>query len=452
MTRRALFRFGMLLTFSFLAVHMTHGAEVQYIVTDLGLTSGKEPKSGFSSEATAISNAGAVVGSGESDTGRGILTEALLYDAGTASYLSQAAFQYNSTSQAFGVNSNGHFVGTMTSFFGNQTQGFLSDSRGNMGPVLSLLGAAGINDLGNIAGNTTVSGNRQACLATNVGPINPGGITATITPLGTLGSDPYSSATAINNSAQVVGVSESGNGFTSGFLYSGGSLIPLGTLGGNSSYPTAINDAGQIVGYSDTQQGAVHAFSYSGGGMTDLGCLNSFLGGYSAAFGINGAGQIVGESYAKSPKALKIVHGFIYMDGRMSDLDSMVNDPAWTIRSARGINDLGQIVVDGILKANPQIEHALLLTPASLAPKVRVRGPLFRKTFNSHPVIHGRASGAVTRVTYQVGEHGSQLNARGTNNWSFQAPTGRARVFIVRAVGPRGASKPVRITIQRVAP
>jgi probable HAF family extracellular repeat protein len=447
-------RFGALLTISFIAPHLTLGANVHYVVTDLGLTSGKEPKSGYSSEAAAISNTGVVVGSGVSDTGRGLLQEGFVYKSGFTSYLTVAALQYDSSSQAFGVNASGRLVGTMTSIFGNQTQGFLSDAQGNTGIIVGLLGAAAINDLGEVAGDTTVFGYRQACLATNAGPIMPGGIIFTVTPLGTLGSDPYSFSTGINSSSQIVGVSQSGNGNPSGFLYSGGSLIPLGSLSsGFTSYPTAISDTGLIVGYSPTSQGATHAFLYSGGNMKDLGCLDTKLGGgYSAAFGVNRGGQVVGESFAKEVKGRQILHGFLYTNGKMIDLDSAVNDPAWTIRSARGINDFGQIVVNGVLKANSQIEHALLLTPASLAPRIKVRGPLFRETVNPHPVVRGRASGEVTSMTYQVGEHGVQLKARGTTNWSFQAPTGRAKVFLVRAVGPRGASEPVRITIHRVAP
>ena len=60
-------------------------------------------------------------------------------------------------------------------------------------------------------------------------------------------------------------------------------------------YAYGINDAGQVVGESDTAAGAHHAFitGPNGVGMTDLGTLG---GDYSLAYGINDAGQVVGES------------------------------------------------------------------------------------------------------------------------------------------------------------
>ena len=65
----------------------------------------------------------------------------------------------------------------------------------------------------------------------------------------------------------------------------------LGTLGGASSAAWGINDAGQVVGEATTASGVQNAFLYSGGVMSDLGTLG---GQYSVAYGINSAGQVVG--------------------------------------------------------------------------------------------------------------------------------------------------------------
>jgi probable HAF family extracellular repeat protein len=52
-----------------------------------------------------------------------------------------------------------------------------------------------------------------------------------------------------------------GNASNHAFLYSGGSMIDLGTLGGNESFGFGINDFGQITGYSVIAgQPRIHAF------------------------------------------------------------------------------------------------------------------------------------------------------------------------------------------------
>ena len=78
------------------------------------------------------------------------------------------------------------------------------------------------------------------------------------------------------------------------FLYSGGAMIDLGTLGdGTSGCARSINNAGWIVGQSYRSGGTNHhSFLYRDGVMTDLG---TFGGDGSEALDINSAGDIVGE-------------------------------------------------------------------------------------------------------------------------------------------------------------
>jgi probable HAF family extracellular repeat protein len=64
-------------------------------------------------------------------------------------------------------------------------------------------------------------------------------------------------------------------------------------LGGGGSSATAINAAGQVVGARHTTEGETHAFLWENGVMTDLGTLG---GHYSAAYGINPAGEVAGVS------------------------------------------------------------------------------------------------------------------------------------------------------------
>jgi probable HAF family extracellular repeat protein len=74
-------------------------------------------------------------------------------------------------------------------------------------------------------------------------------------------------------------------------------MIDLGTLGGGSSYAYGVNDSGEVVGYSWLADGEQHAFLYDDGKMLDLNSLIPANSGWELldAYGINDAGQITGE-------------------------------------------------------------------------------------------------------------------------------------------------------------
>lgn len=124
-----------------------------------------------------------------------------------------------------------------------------------------------------------------------------------MTDLGTLPGGKFSEATDINNSGQIIGISSAYSDgrdyFSHAFLYSGGQMIDLGTLGGSYSTATAINDSGQIVGYSKNGNDVSDAFLYSNGKMTDLNSLIPQDSGWtlSDATAINNFGQILGDGY-----------------------------------------------------------------------------------------------------------------------------------------------------------
>ncbi len=74
--------------------------------------------------------------------------------------------------------------------------------------------------------------------------------------LGSLGG--ISSACGLNNQGQVAGFSWlSASGPAHAFLYSGGAMTDLGTLGGTNSWAIAVNDLGQVAGYSLTSDNTV---------------------------------------------------------------------------------------------------------------------------------------------------------------------------------------------------
>ena len=171
--------------------------------------------------------------------------------------------------------------------------------------------------------------------------------------LGTLGGF-QSVALGINNSGQVAGISDSASGPDHAFLNSAGSMIDLGTLPGESSSgASSINNNGQVVGYSQTEFGFQFAILYTDGSMIDLGTLPG--GGASYAYGINNTGRIVGQAYAVSDVGL-VGHAFLYSDGRMIDLGTLGG--FWS--SAFGINDSGQVVGQADSATGNQYQHAFL--------------------------------------------------------------------------------------------
>lgn len=111
------------------------------------------------------------------------------------------------------------------------------------------------------------------------------------------------------------------------------SVLDLGVLGGGNSEANGVNDSGQVVGWSSTTGGGMHGFLWREGKMTDLGSL----GRYSMAKGINNLGQVIGWTDVEGSQK----HGFLWEPGRgMKDIGSLGGD--WN--EANGINARGQIV------------------------------------------------------------------------------------------------------------
>ena len=186
-------------------------------------------------------------------------------------------------------------------------------------------------------------------------------------PIGRKGSIAF----GINDADQIVGGTTTKSG-TEGYPFlweASRGMQDLGTFGGKGSIAFGINNSGHVVGGAMTKSGDVHAFLWQGSsGMLDLGTLGG-IG--SIAFGINKSGQIVGKTTTQTLQGLDAFlnvsgeeHAFLYTDGKMTDLNTMI-DPAsgWHLSSAAAITDLGQIVGSGINKAGQS--HAFLLTPDS---------------------------------------------------------------------------------------
>jgi probable HAF family extracellular repeat protein len=156
----------------------------------------------------------------------------------------------------------------------------------------------------------------------------------TVTDLGTLGGDCF--PLDLNLRGQVVGTCRPASGSEQAFLYSGGMMSPLGTLGGTYSFANAINQPGDIVGNSATAAGLQHAYLWRGGVMTDLGSLGTPGKTRSLASGINSRGQIIGWAYLDSGT----YHAFLSENGVMTDIGT--GWTGWSI--ATDIDELGRIV------------------------------------------------------------------------------------------------------------
>ena len=162
-------------------------------------------------------------------------------------------------------------------------------------------------------------------------------LTFTATPLG----DADGVAAGINEAGQVAGTQSIAEGRA--FLWHKGTMTDLATLPGlHGSSATAINNGGQVVGISPTsgtaESGFPHAVVWDRGVMTDLGTLPGAVYSLSSAYAINERRQIVG--YSSSPVDFGSDHAVVWENGKVTDLGT----PPLGASYARDINNRGEIV------------------------------------------------------------------------------------------------------------
>lgn len=210
--------------------------------------------------------------------------------------------------------------------------------------------AAAINDSGQVVGQSETSdGHFHAFLWTDANGMIDLGIAGV-----------HSAAVGINNSGDVVGWRQVGPmpSMSVGFLWTPAEgTVDTGTV---TSYAEGINNVGQVVGwnveYEPPPSCGYQAFRWTAAkGKVDLGALDgcSSFSHYSIAWGINAAGQVVGESGNGGGG-----HAFLWTAATgMIDLGTLGGASS----SALGINDAGQVV--GYSHTADGSTHATLWRP-----------------------------------------------------------------------------------------
>jgi len=278
----------------------------------------------------AINNAGQIAGAfsaGDGTVHAGLLFRDTITDLGTRGGRSGYAYALNEAGQVTGVAETSDGIEHVFLYSGAR----MIDS----GPAGSGYSAGyGINASGEVVGRyQRADGAVQPFLYSN----------GELKDLGNLGTGNFGGAYGINDAGTVVGesvISPELHARFHPFVYEDGQMTALGTLDNREfNGARAINNAGQVAGYSEGPGGPMHAFLYENGVMTDLG---TFGGRHLEIGDINELGMIVGTG---QPYEEDRYLGFLYAGGELLDLSTLI-DPAsgWEIRSATGINDLGQIV------------------------------------------------------------------------------------------------------------
>jgi probable HAF family extracellular repeat protein len=284
---------------------------LRYKLAQVGVLPG-----GTCSRANGINDKGQIVGVSQNDK----FTHSFIYDTNTGQMNDLGVLPGTTNSWAHSINDDGQVVGLSDWHGFIYSNGAMTDLSDNLVPYR-------INNKGHFVGTTRPTISRAFLY-----------INGQVVDLGALPGDQYSVALAINNKDQVTGYSApmaDPRQPDDAFLYSDGIMTGLGYLAGTAtSRGVGINDLGHVVGNSGN-----HAFVFKDGRFIDIGSLAN--ANYAFAKDINNKGQIVGVSGDGRI--------FLYSDGQMYDMqDLVVNVAGWKFSDVHKINNLGNIVGEGL--------------------------------------------------------------------------------------------------------
>jgi probable HAF family extracellular repeat protein len=191
----------------------------------------------------------------------------------------------------------------------------------------------------------------------------------TMTDLGTLGGTD-SVGRSINLSGEVVGTADTKTGFADGFLWNGKTMTDLGVFNA-----TGINDSGQISGTCGPNPGQ-RACLISGGKTTQLPDPTTFAAYDYGGVAINNNGQIVGSCDDTSSNE----HPVLWKNGTGTDLGTFGGPQA----SAAAVNNLGQVV--GWSQTSTDADHGFLWSSGKLTD---LGLNFFPAAINDHDVVVG---------------------------------------------------------------
>lgn len=320
--------------------------------------------------ANAVNSQGVVVGEIETTTA----PRAWMFQSSSGA-LSELSFDPSEDgAAASGISDNGTIAGAQ---LGPPVPGFWTTTGGSMlltGPYQSFAEAVAANDNGTIIGNYQNSG---AIGSLPLVWTAPGYAQSTLPGLECDNCNPtIVTANAINDAGLIVGSSSYATSNTDGTWaangthaveWQDGDIADLSGLQGGDSAAYAVNSSGDVAGSSRTSQadGApTHAVLFHQGAITDLGTLAGDLD--SAANSINDSGQVVGVS----ADAADTQRAFLYQNGRMYDLNSLIGPSSAlaglvSLQDAVSISANGWIAVNGTDSRDPGWTRAFLLIPSS---------------------------------------------------------------------------------------